>query len=108
MTANQSNSTRASRIEISEWITHQKHTLRGFFTATLPSGMIVRDLSLHTKDEDRWVNMPSRAWVDEKTGTTHHTAIIQFIDAETRDNFRDAVLAALDRYFEQISSRGKE
>jgi DNA-binding cell septation regulator SpoVG len=69
--------------------------------------MMLRDLSLHENDKGRWIKMPSRAWTDNN-GDTQYTPIIQFTDSETRDSFRDAVLAALDRHLAERARRQKQ
>ena len=82
-------------VQISEWRTLRKNTLRGFFTITLPSGMVVHGCMLHTKDDgERWIGFPRREY--ELQGERKFAPIITFIDRETEHRFRDAVLAALD------------
>lgn len=86
---------KTSDIQISEWKSHNRKTLRGFFTATLPSGMILHDLSLHEKPDARWINTPSREWTDQN-GDTQYSPMITFTDRATANRFRDTMLAALD------------
>jgi hypothetical protein len=86
-------------ILIADWKPHQKNTLRGFFTATMPSGLVIHDLMLHESNGKRWVGLPGRPWTDEK-GTKQFVRIIEFSDRATADHFRDAVLSALDAYLE--------
>jgi hypothetical protein len=87
-------------ILIADWKPLVKNTLRGFFTATLPSGLIIHGLSLHEKGEMRWVGMPAREWVDN-SGEKQFAKIIEFRDRATADRFRDEVLEALDCYLEE-------
>jgi DNA-binding cell septation regulator SpoVG len=84
-------------IEISEYRPYNKNTLRAFFTATLPSGMVLHDLSLHEKGEQRWVSTPTRPWKDQEN-KVQYSPLITFIDGPTRDQFRDDVLKAIDQY----------
>ena len=88
----------AREIEIRNWRPLVKDTLRGFFTAVLPSGMILHDLILREKNDARWINFPSRAF-QGADGVQRYRDQIEFTDRQTADNFRDLVLAALDRHF---------
>jgi hypothetical protein len=89
-------------ITISDWKPHSKNTLVGFFTATLPSGMLLHSLMLHEKGEARWISFPAREWADAH-GVRQFAKFIEFTDRRTADKFRDAVLDALDRHRESQS-----
>jgi hypothetical protein len=82
-------------IIIDGWKPLTKNTLRGFFSATLPSGMVLHNLVLHQKGESRWIGLPARGWTNEK-GEKQYAQLIEFVDRPTEHRFRDAVLAALD------------
>jgi hypothetical protein len=84
-------------IVISDWKAHEKNTLRGFFTATLPSGLELHNLTLHEKNGSRWIAFPARGWKDSE-GKTQFARFITFRDRDTADRFRDTMLEALDRY----------
>ena len=90
-----------SKIKISNWEPRIRKTLRGFFSAELPSGMILHHLMLHESGETRWVGLPSREWMDSQ-GVKQFAKLIEFRDRATADKFRDAVLAALDRHLETL------
>ena len=85
-------------IQISNWRPRTKNTLRGFFSVTLPSGMILHDLMLCEKGDSRWINLPTREYKDTQ-GQRSFANIIEFADEELYNRFRNAVMAALDRYF---------
>lgn len=82
-------------IEISEWKTYERNTLKGFFTATLPSGMVLHHLMLHKKGEARWISAPAREAKDEN-GNAQFLPFLTFTTPDTRNRFRDSILAALD------------
>jgi hypothetical protein len=88
-------------IIISDWKPHEKHTLKGFFAATLPSGLKLNSLMLHQKNEARWVGFPSREWTNDQ-GVKQYAKLIEFRDRGAADRFRDALLGALDRHLEQL------
>jgi len=67
----------------------------GFFTVTLPSGMITHDCMLHKKDNRRWIGIPSREY--ESQGKRKFAPIITFVDRAAEHRFYDQILAALDR-----------
>ena len=88
-------------ISVSGWKPHPKNSLRGFFTATLPSGLIFHDLMLHQKGASRWIAFPSREWKDAE-GNRQYARFVEFASRRVADRFRDAVLAALDKYMESL------
>ena len=76
----------------------EKNTLRGFFTVLIePTGLEIRDLTLHEKNGNRWFNMPSRPYEDEN-GDTKYSYIIFFPDKDRARQFQKAVLKALDEF----------
>ena len=84
-------------ITIAGWKPLSKNTLRGFFSATLPSGMVIHNLTLHEKNGARWVGLPSREWTTD-TGEKNYAKLIEFADRHIANRFRDHVLEALDRH----------
>ena len=84
-------------IQISNWKPHSKNTLVGFFTAILPSGMVLHSLMLHQKDEARWIGFPGREYVDA-AGAKQYSRFVGFRDRAAAARFRDQVLEALDRH----------
>ena len=95
--------TAARSIQISDWRPHEKNTLRGFFTITLQSGMIIHDVMLHEKAENRWISFPAREWTDQQN-QKQFVRFIDFRDRATADRFRDQVLAALDAHFQETKA----
>jgi hypothetical protein len=81
---------------ISDWRPFTKNTLRGFFTISTPSGMVIHGGTLHRKGCSRWIGMPAQKFVKED-GSTSYTSVIKFVDRAMADKFRDAVLDAFDR-----------
>jgi hypothetical protein len=86
-------------IVIADWRPHSKNTLRGFFTAVLPSGLVLHDLMLHERNGARWVGFPSREWKDAE-GNRQFACLIDFSSRATANRFREQVLDALDAYLE--------
>lgn len=84
-------------VEIVEFRPFVKNTLQGFATVLLPSGMEIRDLTVHQKNGQRWIGFPARAYKKEN-GTEAWVPYIRIPDRERRDEFQKAVLAALDGY----------
>src|SRR5690242_5276115 len=78
----------------SDWRAVDRGALKGTFTLTLPSGMILRECALFEKEGRRWVAPPQK---QIKIGdTTKYISLIEFVDRETRDRFSEAALAAID------------
>jgi hypothetical protein len=86
-------------IQIADFKPHEKNTLKAFFTATLPSGLVLDDLMLHQKGDARWVSFPGREYKDAQ-GNKQYARFIEFANREAADRFRNAMLEALDRYRE--------
>lgn len=87
-------------IEISGWKEYEKNTLRGFFTVTLTSGLIIHRCMLHQKESKRWVSLPAQEYKDPY-GAKQYANILEFTDRETSDRFQNAVLTALDEFFQK-------
>jgi DNA-binding cell septation regulator SpoVG len=84
-----------SKVTVSNYKAFEKNTLRAFFTATLPDGLIIHNLSLHEKNGGRWIGMPSEKFTDRE-GKTGYKKLIEFSDRVALDAFRDACLDAID------------
>lgn len=89
-------------IIIRDWKPHSKNSLRGFFAASLPSGLVLRDLMLHERGDARWIAFPGREWANAQ-GEKQYSRFIEFADRRTADKFRDALLDALDKHLEQLT-----
>jgi DNA-binding cell septation regulator SpoVG len=83
-------------MRVRDWKPSQKNSLCGFFTLILPSGLIIHDVMLFEKNGSRWINLPSRKFID-KQGKEGFKPILEFIGRTVSENFRDQVLKALDR-----------
>lgn len=86
----------ASDFVISEWRPHIKNTLRGFFTVTLPSKMVLHGCSLHEKNDSRWIGLPAQKFAKED-GTASYTPMVDFATKEARDRFNAAAVRAIDQ-----------
>ena len=84
-------------IRISNWRPYQKNTLQGFFTASLPSGLVFHELMLHERNGSKWIAFPAREWKNA-AGEKQYARFVEFRDRESADRFRDAVLMALDEH----------
>ena len=82
-------------MQISAWRSLDKNTLRGAFTLKLESGLVIHDVMLHVKNDQRWIQFPAREYIDPQ-GQRQFARFIEFRDRQTGDRFRDAVLAVLD------------
>jgi hypothetical protein len=49
-----------SRLKLLEWHPVRRNTLHGFAIVELPSGIVIRELSVHEKAGKRWVSMPAK------------------------------------------------
>ena len=90
----------------------QRNTQRALFNLILlPSGLVLRDCSLHERDGKRWIGLPARPQlgrdgrqlVAPKTGQPAYATVIDFSDHKARERFQTAALAAVD----ELISRGR-
>jgi hypothetical protein len=82
------------------------NSLRGFITLQfIPSGLALRDCTLHEKDGRRWIGLPAKPQIDSEgrvrkdltTGKTLYTPVIEIPGKAERERFQQAALAAVDR-----------
>jgi hypothetical protein len=89
---------RQPKIAIINWQPRIRNTLRGFFSAILPNGLVLHHLALHEKGETRWVVLPAPT----DKGPKLYAKFLDFRDRAAADNFRQSVLAALDEHLESL------
>jgi hypothetical protein len=85
-------------MKIKNFHKYEKASLRGFFEVELQSGMCVRDLTYHVKDDSRWCSYPSKPYTDDE-GNTRYQNQIYFPDKSVHRQFQERLLSALDSYF---------
>jgi hypothetical protein len=92
----------AQPIVISDWKPRVSNSLRGFFTVTPPSGLVLHELSLHTKDGTWWLGFPAKPMVidgnvqrDEGGKVRYGAPLISFASRQARDRFNAQVIEAL-------------
>ena len=85
-------------IRVTGWRTCRKNTLQGFFTAALPSGLVIHDCMLH-ENKRRWVAFSAIPYKQDD-GSTTYRRMIEFSDNAASERFRVAALAAVDRFME--------
>lgn len=83
------------KLAVSNFKPFAKGSLVGFFDVELPSGLILRECSLYSKDGKRWINPPSRKFTG-KDGETKYQRMVDFASGKAANQFRDAVVAAID------------
>ena len=88
--------------EITNWKSYHKNTLRGFFSVTLPNGLIINHLMLHENGDRRWIGFPAKEWNNDK-GDTHFSPIINFTSTDIGKKFEKRVIDAIDHHFSEVS-----
>jgi hypothetical protein len=93
-------------ITASDFRSRLSNTLRGFFTLTLaPSGIVLRECSLHEKDGKRWISFPSKPQLDTEgrhrtdpnTRKKLYASIVEIPDRAAREQFQGAAIQAVDK-----------
>ena len=85
---------------------YEKNTLKGFLEVELPSGMLIRDISWHQRDDKEWISLPSRKF-EKQDGSDGWSNLVDFVDSDTYWKFAKAVIDALREYLaqEQVSQQ---
>jgi hypothetical protein len=91
-------------IAITKFRAVAKHTLVGFFDATLTNVQLsIRDIALHRFDERYWISLPARPMfaadgtpiINARTGKQDYFAFLRFTTRSAHDSFERQALAAL-------------
>jgi hypothetical protein len=86
-------------MKIKSFRKYEKASLKGFLELELQSGMCIRDLTYHVREDGtRWVGYPSKPYQDDE-GNTKYQNQLYFPDRAVHGKFQKQVLAALDVYF---------
>jgi hypothetical protein len=80
----------------------RKNTLLGFFTLVLDSGLVIKECSLHVKDDRRWFSFPGKPQLDkdgvlirDEGGKAVYANVIIIEDRDRREKLQALVLEAL-------------
>jgi DNA-binding cell septation regulator SpoVG len=82
---------------VTSWKAVEKNTLRGFVSFTLPSGLVIHNVSLHEKNGVRWIGLPGRRYTKDD-GTASYSPVVEFANNDAREHFRAAALRAVDLF----------
>jgi len=89
-------------VKVSEWKPINRGALLGTCTVTLPSGMVLCEVSIFQSDTSLWAAPPSKPMIDrdgyvvtDNTGKRRYATIIEFTSKELRDRWSAAVIEAL-------------
>ena len=89
-----------------DWRPLEKNTLRGFCTLVLsPSGLVLRECTLHVNADRRWIGLPSKPQldadgkhrIDPSTGKKAYSPIVELMGKEERARFQRAATDAVDK-----------
>jgi|HubBroStandDraft_4_1064222.scaffolds.fasta_scaffold1033471_2 hypothetical protein len=87
------------RARLLEWRALRKNALFGFAVVELPSGLVIRDVSVHEKAGRWWVGLPARPQIghDDRvirnhSGKVQYSATIGWRDRDLADRFSAAVV----------------
>jgi hypothetical protein len=90
-------------VRVEAFTPRTSNTLRGFCTVVIPElHLRIHDLSVHEKNESRWVGLPAKAQIGrdgsvrrDERGKTAYSPMMEFTDKKVRDAFSARVIAAL-------------
>ncbi|OEU66543.1 MAG: hypothetical protein BA863_19485 [Desulfovibrio sp. S3730MH75] len=86
-------------IEITSFTPYQKNTtLQGFLAVRLTEpGLEIRDIALHQKDGNRWLQLPAKPY-KKASGGKGWSYILNFYEKERFQQFQSVTLEALDAF----------
>jgi hypothetical protein len=84
------------------WRSLAKNTLKGFLDLELPSGLVLRECSLHERDGKKWIGLPGKPQIDRdgkvrkdaSGGKALYVNVVGFATKEARERFRAAAIVA--------------
>jgi DNA-binding cell septation regulator SpoVG len=89
-------------IVILDWMPRTSGTLRGHLSLRLASGLVLHEVSVHTRDGNWWLAMPARpmlqdgAALRDAAGKVRYAPpVVAFANPEIRSRFTAQVLEAL-------------
>lgn len=85
-------------VKIIKYRSFEKNTLQGFCDV-LVNGLKIKDCSHHRKNDQEWVNFPSKSY--ESEGKTKWYSLIQFEDKADHWKFQETAMAALEEHLAQ-------
>ncbi len=80
----------------------KKNSLRGFAEVELPSGMVLKDLTWHQRDDKEWIGLAARKF-EKEDGTTAWSNLVDFVDKAHYWEFCKAVLHKLSDLRSELS-----
>jgi hypothetical protein len=87
------------RVKLVEWRAFRKNTLHGFAAIELPSGLIIRDVSIHEKAGKWWASLPARPVLDSdgrqvtnQAGHKQYAPLLGWRDRNLADRFSAAIV----------------
>lgn len=84
-------------IECMKFKSLQRGTLQGFADLELPNlGIQVFGCSVHQKNGQRWVNLPSKEYETEG-GEKKYLSVVRFIEGDKLKKFSEEALKAVDK-----------
>ena len=84
------------------WKPLRKGSLVGFVSVSMPSGITVHEVSILETNGRFWASPPSKPMIDrngvvmiDDAGKRRYSALIEFVDRDTRSRWSNAVIEAL-------------
>ena len=87
-------------MRISNFRSYEKNTLKGFIEVELPSGMILKNITWHQRDDKEWIGLPAREYKKDD-GSTGYANVVDFVDKTTYWKFVNKVFDALKEHLGQ-------
>ncbi len=80
---------------ITNWRPLEHHTLRGFLSLALPSGLLIHHCTLHVSGASRWVGLPAQKY-QKDDGSDAYFRLIEFADIHAKRRFQSAAIEAAE------------
>lgn len=96
-------------ITLVEWRALEKNTLRGFADIRFPFGLVIKGISIHKKNGQSWVAMPSKPQIEqdgsvrrEPDGKIKYVSILEWAERAMSERFSASVIALVEDQHGQL------
>jgi len=94
-------------MKIKRWKEYEKNTLRGFVDVELPSGMILKSMTWHQKDDSEWIGLPAKEYIKDD-GSKSYSNLVDFKDRNLYYAFCDQVIGALKEHIGETPNQNDD
>jgi len=92
-----------NKIEVKRLRKIKRGSFYGYIDIELPSGFMIKDMSVFYKNGEAWFNFPSKGYVDEKTHERKYAPLIAIPDKSRFEKFQKMLRNAFDEFCAKLA-----